>query len=135
VELPAGPDIDEGGRPAARSPYDGQHEQRRPPVPSPSRPRRRGVAGQTLSGADLYDLLVPDPTEQFLAELAERERSARQPGGEHPVVETDPGPASGLSSAVSTSRGNPAFGTDLTTTRPQRSTRLSTCVVRATRGD
>jgi hypothetical protein len=60
-------------------------------VPSPP----TGVAGQTLSGADLYDLLVPDPTEQFLAELAERERLAGQPAGEHPVAGTDPGPATG----------------------------------------
>ena len=60
------------------------------PVTVPSPPT--GVAGQTLSGADLYDLLVPDPTEEFLAELAEREHSARPPGGEHPAVETDPGP-------------------------------------------
>jgi hypothetical protein len=55
-------------------------------------PPPTGVAGQTLSGADLYDLLVPDPTEEFLAELAERERSLRPPGGEHPAVGTDPGP-------------------------------------------
>jgi hypothetical protein len=60
------------------------------PVTVPSAPT--GVAGLTLSGADLYDLLVPDPTEQFLAELAERERSARPSSGEHPVVGTDPGP-------------------------------------------
>jgi hypothetical protein len=60
------------------------------PVTVPHPPT--GVAGQTLSGADLYDLLVPDPTEEFLAELAERERSATPPGGEHPVVGTDPGP-------------------------------------------
>jgi hypothetical protein len=59
------------------------------PVTVPSPPM--GVGGQTLSGADLYDLLVPDPTEEFLAELAERERSARPPGGEVPVVGTDPG--------------------------------------------
>jgi hypothetical protein len=57
-------------------------------VPSPA----TGVAGQALSGEDLYDLLVPDPTEEFLAELAERERSARPPGGDHPVAGTDPGP-------------------------------------------
>jgi hypothetical protein len=63
-----------------------------PPDPVTVPPPPTGVAGQTLSGADLYDLLVPDPTEEFLAELAERERSARPPGGEHPVVETDPGP-------------------------------------------
>ena len=61
------------------------------PVTVPSPPM--GVAGQTLSGADLYDLLVPDPTEEFMAELADRERSARPPGGERPVVGTDPGPA------------------------------------------
>jgi hypothetical protein len=60
------------------------------PATVPSAPA--GAAGLTLSGADLYDLLVPDPTEQFLAELAERERSAGQPAGEHPVVGTDPGP-------------------------------------------
>ena len=35
-------------------------------VPSPP----TAGAGQTLSGAELYDLLVPDPTEEFLAELA-----------------------------------------------------------------
>ena len=57
------------------------------PVTVPSPPTV--VAGQTLSGAELYDLLVPDPTEEFLAELEERERSARPPGGELPVVETD----------------------------------------------
>ena len=60
------------------------------PVTVPSPPTV--VAGQTLSGADLYDLLVPDPTEEFLAELAEREHSARPSGGEHPAVETDPAP-------------------------------------------
>jgi hypothetical protein len=60
------------------------------PVTTPSAPT--GDAGLTLSGADLYDLLVPDPTEQFLAELAERECSARRSAGEHPVVDTDPGP-------------------------------------------
>jgi hypothetical protein len=63
-----------------------------PPDPVTVPPPPTGVAGQTLSGADLYDLLVPDPTEEFLAELAERERSARPQGGEHPVVGTDPGP-------------------------------------------
>jgi hypothetical protein len=63
-----------------------------PPDPVTVPPPPTGVAGQTLSGADLYDLLVPDPTEEFLAELAERERSATPPGGEHPVVGTDPGP-------------------------------------------
>ncbi len=63
-----------------------------PPDPVTVPPPPTGVAGQILSGADLYDLLVPDPTEEFLAELAERERSARPPGGEHPVVGTDPGP-------------------------------------------
>ena len=60
------------------------------PVTVPSPPTV--VAGQTLSGADLYDLLVPDPTEEFLAELAEREHSARPPGREHAVVEADPPP-------------------------------------------
>jgi hypothetical protein len=63
-----------------------------PPDPVTVPPPPTGVAGQSVSGADLYDLLVPDPTEEFLAELAERERSARPPGGEHPVVRTDPGP-------------------------------------------
>jgi hypothetical protein len=63
-----------------------------PPDPVTVPPPPTAVAGQTLSGADLYDLLVPDPTQQFLAELAERERSASLPGGEHPVVGTDPGP-------------------------------------------
>jgi hypothetical protein len=62
------------------------------PDPVTVPPPPTGVAGQTLSGADLYDLLVPDPTEEFLAELAERERSARPPGGELPLVGTDPGP-------------------------------------------
>lgn len=62
-----------------------------PPVPVTVPSAQTGVAGQTLSGAELYDLLVPDPTEEFLAELEERERSALPPGGEHPVDETDPG--------------------------------------------
>ena len=59
------------------------------PVTVPS--TTTGVAGQTLSGAELYDLLVPDPTQEFLAELEERERSARPPDGELAAVETDPG--------------------------------------------
>jgi len=63
-----------------------------PPGPVTVPPPPTGAAGQTLSGAELYDLLVPDPTEEFLAEVAERERSAGPPGGEHPVVGTDPGP-------------------------------------------
>jgi hypothetical protein len=67
-----------------------RREDRRDPVTVPPPPT--AAAGQTLSGADLYDLLVPDPTEEFLAELAERERLAGPPGGQHPVVGTDPGP-------------------------------------------
>ncbi len=66
-----------------------RREQPPGPVTVPSPPT--GVAGQTLSGADLYDLLVPDPTEVFLAELAVRERSASPAGGEPPAVGPDPG--------------------------------------------
>ena len=62
-----------------------------PPAPVPVPSPVTGVGGQSISGAELYDLLVPDPTEEFLAELAERERSARPPGVEHPAAETDPG--------------------------------------------
>ena len=64
-----------------------------PPDPVTVPPAPTGVAGQALSGADMYDRLVPDPTEEFLAELAERERSAPPPGHRHPVVGIDPGPA------------------------------------------
>lgn len=86
------------------------------PVAVPSPPT--GVAGQTLSGADLYDLLVPDPTEEFLAELAERERSARPPGGEHPGVETDPvpGPATAADPTEPAAATEPA--TDPTDSSP-----------------
>jgi hypothetical protein len=66
-----------------------RREEQPDPVTVPPPPT--AIGGQTVSGADLYDLLVPDPTEEFLAELAERERSARPPGGEVPVVGTDPG--------------------------------------------
>jgi hypothetical protein len=63
-----------------------------PPVVATAPSPPTGVAGQTLSGAELYDLLVPDPTQEFLAELEERERSSHPPGGEDPMVGLDPGP-------------------------------------------
>lgn len=64
-----------------------------PPDPVTVPPAPTGVAGQPLPDAPLYDRLVPDPTEEFLVELAERERAAPPPGGQHPVVGIEPGPA------------------------------------------
>ena len=76
------------------------------------------VAGPTLSGAELYDLLVPDPTEEFLAELAERERMAGPPGGEHPVVGIDPGPGPVTAADPTEPAAAAATGPDLDPAEP-----------------
>jgi hypothetical protein len=55
------------------------------PAPAP------GVGGATFTGAELYDLLVPDPTEAFLAEVAEREKAARPPDETPTARDPEPG--------------------------------------------
>jgi hypothetical protein len=62
------------------------------PEPAGVPVRPAGSAGGTPTGAELYDLLVPDPAETFLAETRNAERGAAGPATA-PGAGADPAPA------------------------------------------
>jgi hypothetical protein len=63
------------------------------PEPANVPVRPAGSAGGTPAGADLYDLLVPDPAETFLAEMRNAERGSAGPAAPAPGAGADPAAA------------------------------------------